>query len=818
MFFNYLRISMRNLLKNRVFTVINVGGLALGMAACLNIFYYVGYEFSYDEFFPDSEQVYRLYLERDDQDRTRTYFYLATAFQPLLMEMPEADGAFRLIQIDYQNNSLVYDEEGDKKTFQQQGMNFADGGIGSVLGLDVLEGSFEAMNEPLKVFINKTVATKFFGDAPAVGKTLTVTGNVGAYDYEVAGVMKDLPQNTHFGFNVLLSLASLDVIEGEGRTESWEGWNARVYVKSALSKQQLTAAIDRNMLGTPAFREEESTWRSNLLPLEEHYLTVVEDDGSINKSAERTLWGLAAIGMFILVIAWINFINLATTRAIERAREVGVRKVLGSHAYQLRLQFMMESFMVNVLAGVMAFTFVQITLPYLRIIANPMIIPADDQLMFWGIVLSLLLGGSLLSGLYPAFVLSGFKPVAVLRGRLSMVGSGAFLRKGLVVFQFVASTCMITGTFIVYTQIMYMKNKDLGLNIDHTLLLDAPPGSLVGDNTSFFRSVNAFKEEVVQLNAVNRITASSVVPGENIGWNAFMKRPQDDDEARKNVMLIACDHDYMITYGLELMAGRFYGEGDGTFDKGSFVINEEALGYFGFASAEEAIGQKLIEGKMFPELTIIGVVKNFHHQSLKASIEPCGFVLSLWSNYYSLALNISEDEPSHVRAEMLRSGMDEIEAIWKRFFPEAPFDYSFLDQRFDAQYRTDRQFGMIITLFAIVSVVIASLGLLGLASYSIVQRTKEIGIRKVLGASLARIFLLLTREYVTLIAVSACLAIPLAFYGMQQWLSDYAYRINISWWMLVLPILLIGSIAIITVGSQALRTAAKNPVESLRYE
>ncbi|MCG8388576.1 MAG: FtsX-like permease family protein, partial [Cytophagales bacterium] len=354
--------------------------------------------------------------------------------------------------------------------------------------------------------------------------------------------------------------------------------------------------------------------------------------------------------------------------------------------------------------------------------------------------------------------------------------------------------------------------------IDHTLLLDAPPGSLVEENTTFFESVNSFKEEVIQLNGVNQMTASSVVPGEPIGWNAFMKRPGEDDEIRKNIMLIACDRDFVKTYDLELLAGRFYAPGDGTFGKGNFVINEEALGHFGFSSAEEAIGQQLLENDMFPELTIIGVVKNFHQQSLRDRIQPCGFVLSSWSNYYSITLNIDENRSATGRVEQLRSNLQEIEQLWAKFFPGAPFDYSFLDQKFDAQYKVDHQFGMIITLFAIIAIVISSMGLLGLASYSIVQRTKEIGIRKVLGASLARIFGLLTQEYLILILVSTLISMPVAFYTMRQWLSNYPYKIDIAWWMLAMPVLFVGGIALLTVGSQALKTANKNPVESLRQE
>ncbi len=818
MIYSYIKTSIRGLLKNRIYAMVNVGGLALGMAACLVIFYYVAYELSYDKFFEESQSIHRFYLERDQQERSRVYFHLAPAFKPALEEVPGVRSAFRMIPLDYQNNSMVYEENGVKNIFQQQGINFADAGIANTLGLKALEGSFSALNEPSKMVISSRVAYKIFGDQQAIGKTVTLTGNVGAHDYEIVGVMKDLPGNTHFEFTVLLSMSTLEIIEERGTTDSWEGWNTKVYVKGDLPGKELEAAIGQSILEKPIFQGDESVWRARLLPVGEHYLTVVKEDGSIDQSAKNLLLGLAFIGVFILVIGWINFINLSTTRAMERAREVGIRKALGSHTYQLRWQFMIESLVINLCAAVLAFTIVQVALPYLRAIANPMTLPVEGQPLFWAVVFTLLTTGSVLAGLYPAFILSSFKPAVVLKGRVSPLGSGRFFRKGLVVFQFVASTCMIIATYVTYEQLMYMKNKDLGVKIDHTLLLDAPPGSLVEENTTFFESVNSFKEEVIQLSGVNQMTASSVVPGEPIGWNAFMKRPGEDDEIRKNIMLIACDRDFAKAYDLELLSGRFYAPGDGTFGKGNFVINEEALGHFGFSSAEEAIGQQLLENDMFPELTIIGVVKNFHQQSLRDRIQPCGFVLSSWSNYYSITLNIDENRSATGRVEQLRSNLREIEQLWAKFFPGAPFDYSFLDQKFDAQYKVDHQFGMIITLFAIIAIVISSMGLLGLASYSIVQRTKEIGIRKVLGASLARVFGLLTQEYLILILVSTLISMPVAFYTMRQWLSNYPYKIDIGWWMLAMPVLLVGGIALLTVGSQALKTANKNPVESLRQE
>ncbi|TRX51767.1 FtsX-like permease family protein [Fulvivirga sp. M361] len=816
MIFSYIKTSLRVLLNKRVFAFINIAGLALGMAASLGLFYYVGYEFSYNKSFVNSERSSRLYLERDQAGQIKTYFYLATALKNSLNNISEIDEFFRLINIDYQNNSLIHKNELDKKTFQQKGVYYSDASISDFLGLEMIEGSFRQMDHPLKMILSKKVADRFFGPGKAKGQRLSVSGNLGIQEYEVVGVMEDLPSNTHFDFEVLLSMPSLDVVE-KGYSDSWDNWNAEFYIKTSAATQRVVNAIDSE---TADFfdQDKESKWHAQILPLEDTYLTAVEEDGTINRSAENTLWGLVTLGVFILFIAWINFINLSTAQAMERSREVGVRKTLGSSTGQLRIQFMTEALIINLVAAILAFTVVQVSLPLLSQITNPMIVPEEMKFQFWISVVTLLLCGSLISGAYPAFILSGFNPVLVLKGKMSRRAAGMSLRKTLVTLQFITSTGMIIATLIVYQQITFMKNKALGVNIDNIMTLDAPPGALNSDNGDFFQSVNSFKEEVSRLNFVHTMSASSYIPGQPIGWNSSIRRSEENDQISNNVMLISCDRDFLSTYGLELLAGRFYRDGDDTFGKGSFVINEEALKQFGFKNAEEAIGQKLTEDKIFPELTIIGVVKSFHQQSLKSRIEPCGFVLSIWSNYYSLALNIDEDLSGEQKAIQLKAGIHEVQKKWDEFFPDAPFDYSFLDQKFDIQYKSDQEFSTILGIFTLLALVIASSGLMGISAYTVAQRTKEIGIRKIMGASLHKIFLLLSQEYITLIITASIIAIPLAFYGAKHWLSFYPYRVEVVWWMIGLPVLFIVLAAIATISVHVLQAVNRNPINSLRYE
>ena len=796
---NFIKIALRNLLNKKVFSVINVTGLALGMAACLSIFYYVNYEFSYNKNFADHETIYRTYFTRNQDGATNVYYYPGTALKVALDEVPEVQNSFRLINIDYQNNSLIYESDNGRKAVEQSGIRYADASVQEVLSLNTLAGSFQKMAEPMKMVLTESVANKFFKTTEAVGKTITLSGNVGNDEFEVVGVIEDLPENTDFNLSVMLSISSYEREQGPEANNQWNSWNAETYIKSEKHQGELLSAFKRDITSRPEFTESEGIWNLEVLPLDEIHLTAIEQDNTMNKSAESLLLGLGAIGIFILVIAWINFINLSTARAIERAREVGVRKALGSQVNQIRAQFLIESLIINFLAALMAMTIVQLVMPLVFDIHNLMELGIEQRVTFWMLFGGILLVGSFLSGLYPAFVLSSFKPSAILKGKLTGSKRGELLRKGLVVFQFSASTLMIIGTYVVYQQLTYMQNKDLGINIDNVLLLDAPPLDIHADNDNY-KTVNAFKEEVAALNAVSYIAASSDVPGQQTGWGTSIKKVGEPDENKKRIALLACDQDFASAYDLKLAAGRFYQKGDGTFDKGTFVINEEALELLGFESAEDAIGKHLIEGRMFPELTIVGVVKNFHQQSLKSKIEPMAFVLSSWSNYYSLALNVDQNLPSDQRAAKLKADIEEINKVWAKFFPEYPFDYNFLDQQFNAQYQSDKEFSFIICLFALLSILL------------------EIGIRKVLGASVGRIFGLLSVEYLWLIIISSVIAIPMAYFGLDKWLSSYPYRIDITILMFAIPIVLILVVAFITIASQVINATMKNPVESLRHE
>ncbi|MEQ9659494.1 ABC transporter permease [Fulvivirga sp.] len=443
---NFIKIALRNLLNKKVFSIINITGLALGMAACLSIFYYVNYEFSYNKNFAENEKIYRTYFSRDQAGITRAYMNPGSALKLAYDDVPEIESSFRLIDIDYQNYSLIYDNGSNRTALEQAGVRYVDPDIGKVLQLNAVAGSFEKLKEPMKVVLSESVANKFFETTEAVGKTITLSGNIGNRDFEVVGVIEDLPANTDFNLSVLLSIASYVDKEGKSLTNDWNDWNSETYIKSSKPNNEILAALERDVTSRPEFTEGDSKWTLKTLPLTDLHLTTVEQDDSINKSAESLLLGLEAIGIFILVIAWINFINLSTARAIERAREVGVRKALGSQVNQIRAQFLIESLIINFLAALMSLTIVQLVLPLIFDINNLMDLGLEQRLIFWASFGGILIVGSFLSGLYPAFVLSGFKPSAILKGKLTSSKGGELLRKGLVVFPFSASTHMIIGT------------------------------------------------------------------------------------------------------------------------------------------------------------------------------------------------------------------------------------------------------------------------------------------------------------------------------------------------------------------------------------
>ncbi|MEL7004528.1 MAG: FtsX-like permease family protein, partial [Bacteroidota bacterium] len=512
---------------------------------------------------------------------------------------------------------------------------------------------------------------------------------------------------------------------------------------------------------------------------------------------------LLVIAIFIIVIAWVNYINLATAKSMERAKEVGIRKVMGSFRKQLMSQFFIESVVLNLIAAILSLFIIYLALPLFNQLAGRSLTLSFADPQLWMTITGLFLFGGLLSGIYPAIVLSGFKPVSVLKGKIQNTSKGAILRKGLVVFQFFASLVLMVGTYIVFSQLSHMRSQNLGVKVEQTLVVKGPnvTDSLYSDK------LNTFKNSLVSYSSINSITASTAVPGEQPDWNAGGIRLVEEDDSESNqYRVIGMDYDFVNAYGLEVLEGRSF-DRERTTDQNTVLLNEAGAKLIGFDTYKEALNRDMFFwGDTFK---IVGVVKNYHQESLKKSFEPLVFrLIPNASNYYSLKVN----------TEGLNSTIDLIEEEWMAMFPGNPFDFFFLDDHFEKQYRADVQFGQVFGLFASLAIFIACLGLFGLASYMTAQRTKEIGVRKVLGASISSILTLLSKDFTKLILIAVIFAVPLSWWVMSDWLESFAYKMKLSWWVFAIPAIVLLSVALFTVSFQTLKAAWANPVDSLRNE
>jgi len=542
----------------------------------------------------------------------------------------------------------------------------------------------------------------------------------------------------------------------------------------------------------------------HLLPLEQIHLSPNYMGEAEPHGDGKSVYLLAGIAIFVIIIAWINYINLATARGIGRAKEVGVRKTLGSVKGQLIWQFMLESMLLNGLAVVLAIVLIILFLPVFSAISGQTVtLNLLYAPVFWMGVIGLFLVGSFFSGFYPAIVLSSFRPVEVLKGKLSASTRGVILRKVMVGFQFAASIFLLIWSFAVYRQVSFMETEKLGINIDQTLVIKQPLAHI----DSFYRSMNAFKTECLRDPSVKSITVSTSIPGEPVGWNAGgIKLKGTDQSQGKQYRIIGGDYDYLTAYGAKVIAGRLFSKSFDT-DPHAVVFNEKATELMGFASPRDAIGKQIdFWGDVY---TIIGVVQNYHQQSLHDA-------------YDALIFRCIPDIRGNVSVKINTANLDKtlatLKSNWKAFFPQDQFDYFFLDQHFDEQYHADKQFGQVFATFTAIGILVACLGLFGLVSYTIVQRTKEIGIRKVLGASVNTILQLLYKDFAQLVLIAFIIAAPLGWWAVHQWLQSYAFRIDISWLFFVIPFVVVTFVAMATVSYLSVKAALMNPVISLKVE
>ena len=800
---NYLSIAYRNLLKNSAFSFVNIVGLAIGMAAFLFIIQYVRFERSYENFHTNADNIYRITLDLyNGNEYVVTDCEMYAPVGPMIKEkMTEVLDYARM----FHNDGLQDIEVGSQK-FLEEGIYFADASAFKVFSMEVLQGDEStALSEPYTTVLTESIAKKYFGHTDVVGESLKIDKQL----YQITAIIADLPPNTHLKFHTLLSHTTLSKMHEWYKEDSWNGNNEYTYLLmapgtnlEAFNKKLVALAVSlKDKIGNERFVAE---------PIKDIHLLSTKSFEPEPPGSAKVVYFMLIIAAFIIVIAWVNYVNLSTARAIERAREVGIRKVMGSLRLQLIFQFLSESVIVNLIAAALAFVFFQAGLPFFRDLTGlPFQLDFIRDVRFWYLFAGLIFAGSALSGIYPAIVLSSFQPSAVLKGKFRSSAHGKHLRKGLVIFQFAATVVLMVCMSAVYLQINYLRSYDLGMNVDETLVIRAPGQEV---DSLMLEKQQSLKTELLRNPVVQHIAVSESVPGlslHELSTTSNVKKVGEEKSAGSyNYYYVSIDADYIPALSMKLIAGRNF-EG-GTPNTDQVIINEEAVIRLGFSSPEDAIGSQITFRTRWKgePATIIGVLRNYYHRSPKEQHFPMLFRYEESGTYFSVKLK-TENMPETVAA---------VKKVWNEVFPNALFHYFFLDETYDQQYQADARFGKVIASFSALAVFIACLGLFGLSAFTIVQRTKEIGIRKVLGASVLEIVHLLSKDFAKVIMIASLLALPLAYFAVEQWLASYAIRINLNIWLFAIPVIIILVIAMGTVSFQTFKTALENPTDSLKQE
>ena len=793
---NYLKVAVRNLMRNKVFSAINILGLAIGMACCMLILLYVQDELSYDRHHENADRIFRL----ADEVRVsgKTYRVAVTPFQmgpALVQDYPTVVDAVRFSR-DIGEKTLV---ETGEESFYEPGVMFTDSNIFRVFDFPLSNGDPQtALREPYSIVLSAAMARKYFGDDDPMGRPLSVDRKL----YKVTGILEEPTYNTHLQFDFLAT-----PIESDD-----DGWIAHSYYTYLLLRDENAASELEQAL--PDFverhvRDRDKDRRMQMKPFLQpltdiHLHSNLESEVSPGGDI-RYVYLFIAIALFVLLLACINYTILSTANCAYRSREVGLRKVVGAKRQQMIFQFLGDSTLIASISTIVAVVFVEIVLPAFGAFTERNL--NLEYLRGSGLVLGfigIVLFTGVLAGSYPAMFLSSFQPVAALQG-LARAGSNKLsLQRTLVVIQFAISIVLLIGTGVVYDQAGFIRNKRLGFQKEHVLVLP------YGDADA----MEGYKNAVTAYSSVIDVSASSTVPGRLIPSHFF--RPVIEGETSDVLLfnVVFAGHGFISTFGIDLSEGRAFSKEFGSDRLGTFMLNQAAMRKLGWASCE---GKKLAhvyteggEFKVNVQGDVVGVVKDFHYRSLHHEIEPLVIMLvdRGWVNYLSI----------RIRPEDVAGTLDFLKTRWREAVPDTPFEYSFLDTYFDQQYRAEVRLGMLFGGFSVLAIVVAGLGLFGLASISVQQRTKEIGIRKAVGASVTNVVLLLSREYVVLVGIANLVAWPIAYYVMNRWLENFAYRVDPAIPTFVLGGLLSLSIALLTVGYKTCKAAGANPVDALRYE
>lgn len=803
---NYWNSAWRSLTKKKGFSAINIVGLSVGMAAALLILTYVAFEYSYDDMHSRQDRIFRVEARFYENGEMTDDWATSSAGYAVAMKrnMSGIEDYTRVGSQYYPEQIVKYNE----LLYRETGIGYAEANFFRFFDYKLLKGNPQTcLDGPNKVVITERIARKYFKGLDPIGKILIFRSNTGEEACEVTGVMADMPVNSHTRYNILISYKTLP----KWMDEYWYRHEVYSYVllKSASLKKQVEEAF-------PAMSEQYKTeealknkvWAVHLVNLRDIHLNPQKSYELEIKGNRSSMWVLICTALAILCIAWINYINMTVARSMERAKEIGIRRASGASRKQIIAQFLFESLVTNGIAFILAIGMMEILVPSFNNLTG-----RDLSFSVWittplgWLLLLIFATGVFLSGFYPATILSGIKPIRMLKGKFTHTRGATITRKVLVVLQYTASLTLLCGTLVVYAQLRFMRNASLGVRTDQTLVLKFP-----AQCEELAAKLQAMKKEIASLPSVQAVTVSGAVPGTEVADFLSIVRENDVTKQTRLLEMLICDEYYMDAYGMQFVAGRGFSETYGG-DADKILLNETAIRTLGFDSPEAALGERLSVETVEEPMQIIGVVKNYHQQSLNKDYTPILFALHTklnWMKQRYISVVMENGNPREV--------VDQVEAVWNRYFPDSSYDYFFLDLFFDQQYKQDEVFGLMVALFAILAIFISCMGLWVLVMFSCSTRLREMGIRKVLGASRMQLFYELGCEFFMLVGIAIVIALPLSGWVMDGWLSHYSFRTDWEAWFFLVPVILLCVISLLTIGWQTAKTIFSKPARSLRYE
>jgi len=798
----FFKIAIRNILKNKLFSFINILGLAVGITAFLLISLYVKYERSFDTFYKNSESIYRLRYERSSAEGESVKF--ASCCPPAAIRIrelyPEVEKIARIFRY---RATVIF---GDRKFYEER-MYFAEPQIFEIFHFELITGDpSKGIESANCAFISESYSKKYFGDNNPLGQTISVDKEM---SFVITGIFRDIPENSHLNFDILLSWPNLITHYGPDIEYSWgdTGFFTYFILRPGASplefEEKLKSLVEMDF--GEALKYYKLTLDLKVQPLTEiHLKSNYMQELEVNGNNDTVIF-LSIIAFFILIIAWVNYINITTARSLTRATEVGLSKVAGATRQQLIGQFFIETFLINLAAFLSSLILLVLLLP---VFYNLTGISSDFNLWEKGwfliTILTLFISSVFLSGIYPVFVLTSFKTSYVLKGKYVHSKSGIFIRKALVVFQLLIAICLITCTLFVFKQVKFLQNQEKGISIENILAVRAPR---VRD-ASFGSKLIAFKDELNKNQIITKLSVGTEVPGRQILWDAGGIFRVGSDQS-KNYQIVGIDYDYLDLLGAKIIAGRNFDRSFSS-DSSSLILNEKATKWMGFGSAEEAVNQMVnYWGDIY---TIIGVVKDYCQQSPKEAFEPHIFRF----------MPQGRDVRGYFMVKILpgteSNALELVESKYSEFFPDNPFDYLFLEDYYEQQYKNEKLLGTVFGAFALLAIIVTCLGIFGLTSYMMLQKTKEISIRRVQGSNISGIILLFSREFIRIGSIAFIIAAPICYYWLMEWLKTFNVKMEISFWNFIIPFAITLFLTLVTIGFIVKKTASISPADNLRSE